>query len=422
MILQAHHRLLLCALCLLMAAGALQAQPTPADLVDQARVEANRLREPAQKALALVDIAVAWHKLGDERWQKTVAEAREAADSAEEVVAKPMTWRGLALRLWTIAPEQAAELLEKSLKAATALEYAAHRTMVLREIGRGLIPLDPARAKATFEQAAVAAATIDAAIFRAAALRDVASAVAPLDPAMAATLFTDALAAVEAIPLEDETAALARVELLVSWAPTDLPAAVKQADLITDERLREVAFRRMCEALAETNSDAALQVASKLQEPGQRALAMAAIASHLPVQQAETATGIARAALALGAALPAEEQGQLKMAVAVALAPVDLKEALGILETVADPALAGQGLGRIALWMAPTQPVEALKTVQAIEDWDAREEYLGRLAPLLARHDLTQAQTAARELLSRSEKIRALLAIVEEITRTNTPG
>ncbi|MEN6403225.1 MAG: hypothetical protein ABFD94_14905 [Armatimonadia bacterium] len=406
------HRLSLAVAFLIGVVAVAWAQPQPAALVEEAHKEAMKLREPEQRAIALADIAVTWHRLGDARAIATLAEASEAASQVEEVVARPLTWRGLAVRAREVAPEQVSQLTERAVEAAGKLPYAAHRAMVLREIARAVD--DPARARELFAQAATASREIAAPVFRAAALRDLAGAMAATDPAGAAAMFKEAADAVVAVPDTDETAGLARQELVTAWSLVDVEQAMREAAVITDERLREVAYRRMCQALSEANPDAAMQVVTKLKDPGQRALAMAAIAAHLPASQAEMAAAMARAALGLGADLPSEERGRLEADVAVAMASVDPPGALAMLTKVDDQEAAGRAVGRIALLLAPTQPRQASQLLAAVEDFEVREDYQAQLAPVVAKTDTASGLELARGLLSRRHKVRALLAIAEQ--------
>ena len=389
------------------------AQTQPAALVEQARKEALKLREPEQRAIALADVAVTWHRLGEPQAVTTLAEASETAAQVEEVVARPLTWRGLAIRAREVAPEQANQFAERAIEAAEKLPYAAHRAMVLREIGRTVA--DPARAKELFAQAAKAAREISAPVFRAAALRDLAGAMAATDPAGAVAFFKEAADAVVAIPDTDETAGLAQQELVTAWSLVDVEQALQEASGIADERLRQVAYRRMCQALSEASPDAAMRVVPRLTDPGQRALAMAAIAASLPASQAEMAAAMARAALGLGAQLPAEDQARLEADVAVAMAAVDAPGALAMLTKVDDEEVAGRALGRIALMLAPSQSRQASQLLAAVEDFEVRENYQAQLAPVVAKTDLAAGIELADGLLSRRHKVRALLAIAEQL-------
>lgn len=395
------------------AAAAAWAQPQAAYLVEQARQEALKLRDPEQRAIALADIAVTWHRLGNERAVPALAEASESAALVEDVVARPMTWRGLAIRAREVAPEQAKQLTDRAIEAAGKLPYAAHRAMVLREIGRTVE--DAAQAKELFAQAATASREIAAPVFRAAALRDLAGVMSATDQVGAAAMFKEAAEAVVAVPNTDETAGLAQQELVTAWSLVDVEQAMQEAAAIADERLREVAYRRMCQALSEVNPDAAMRVVTKLTDPGQRALAMAAIAANLPPSQAEMAAAMARAALGLGAQLPSEERGRLEADVAVAMAAVDAPGALAMLTKVDDEEAAGRAVGRIALLLAPSQPRQASQLLAAVDDFEVRETYQSRLAPLVAKSDLPAGIELAQGLLSRRHKVRALLDIAEQI-------
>lgn len=414
------HRWVLCSLLLLCLAAAASAEG-PGELLNRAYAEAQKLRDPGQRALALADLAVAWQADQDPRWETLLKEALAAGDEVEEGVSRPLVWRGLMVRAWGLAPERARELLEKALKAANGLTYFAHRSMVLREIGRSLLPLDRAGAEAALGDAAAAAAKLEAPIFRASARRDLAVAFAPLSLARAAELFSQAAADLASIQPADEPVQLARIELIVAWSETDLPAALKEAETIPDERMREVGYRRVCEALAVINPDGALEVAGELRDGGQRALALVAIASHLPSARAETAAAMARAALQAGASLPAEDLARLQCEAAVALARTDLEAGLTLAKQIADPAVTARSLGWIALHLAERDPAGAAKVAGAIEDWDERESYQAQLAPYLARTDLPAALTMIDGLLSRRARLQALLSTARELGAPKQP-
>jgi len=404
--------MLLSALCVTTWAQA----PPAADLVAQAQTEASRLRDLAQSAIALADVAMAWRKLGDPRWEKTWAQALQAAEGIREPVAAPLAWRGLALRLWPVAPEQAQGMFNRSITLAAALPYAAQKALALREIGRALLGHDDALARTTFEQAAAAARAIDAPIFRAAALRDLAVAMAPTDHAAAAKLFTEAAGLLP--PADpDDSVQLARSEIVVAWGAFDVEAALPEADLIGDPPLREATYRRMCEALAPVSPDRAMQVMAHIHDGAQRALAMASLAAGLAASQPETAAGMARAALAGADRVQPADREVLQAEAAVALAPSALSDALALLQQVDDEKLAGEAFRHIVVWLAASKPAEALKLLEGVEDWQAREAALMDILPQVAQCDPTRAAALANELLSRAQRIRALLMLAEVQTK-----
>jgi hypothetical protein len=387
------------------------AQPTAApELIAQAESEALRLREPAQCAMALADVAMAWRQLDDPRWEKAWAQALMAAEKITESVAAPLTWRGLAVRLWPIAPNQAQAMFDKAIAQATALPYAAQKALVLREIGRALLGRDDALARRTMDQAAEAARTIQSPIFLAASLRDIAVALSGSDREASDRLFAEAVGALP--PADpDENTQLARSEVAVAWCRHDLATALTEAELIGDAPLREACYRRMCEALAPVSPDQAMQVMVRIHDETQRVLALAALAAALATTQPETAAGMARSALASADQLPPADREILQAEAAVALAPQALPEALALLEQVDDERVAGEAFRRIIVRLAQSQPGEALRVLTGVEDWQAREEALLDILPQLAQHDRARATALANQLLSRRDRIRALLVL-----------
>lgn len=409
-------RSVLCLLLLALISTAVSAAPpTPSDTVALAAAEAGKLRDPEQQSIAQADLAVAWHKLGDNRWETAATSAETLAEQVEEPIIKAMTWRGLAVRLWTIKPDAAKALLERSLTASRALPYAAPKALALRELGRSLVPLNRDLARQCFDEAAETARTIQSVVFRVAALRDIAAAAQALDPNFVSSGFKEASAALAIIPQDDPTQ-LARSELAVAWSLTDFVSASREADTIPEERLREACFRQMCEVLAPVNPDVAMMAIARLHDQGQRVQALAALAAHLPSGQAETATVMARSVLAAKVVLSPEDKAHLQADAAVGLAATDLKEALKLVSEVADEELSGRALGRIALRLTQTRPADALQILLSIQDWGLREEYQTQLAPSLARTDAAKAVDMASKLLSRTEKIKALLAIADCLT------
>jgi hypothetical protein len=408
----------LAGLAMLLTLSSLAAAQTPTapELLARAEAEALRLREPAQSAQALAEVAVAWRAHGEARWERTWAQALQMAERvpATEALAGTLTWRGLAVRLWPAAPEQARGLFDRALTQAKTLPYAAQKALALREIGRSLVGRDDALAHATLDQAAEAARTIEAPIFRAASLRDLAAAMAETDRAAAGKLFAEAAGALP--PADpDENVQLARIEVAVRWAVYDLTAALNEADMIGDAPLREVCYRRLCEALASASPDQAMQTMARLHDSTQRALAMATLAAALADTQPETATGMARSALAAAEQMPAAERQMLEAEAAVALAPQGLTEAMTLLEQVDDETVAGSAFRRIVVRLARKQPAEALKVLEGVEDWQAREGTLMDILPQLTRYDAARALALVNELLSRQERIRALLTMAASL-------
>jgi hypothetical protein len=385
---------------------------TRTELLDRALVEAARVRDPAQQALALAEVAQVAQSLADTRWEKALADSVAAAGLVEEPVAKAMSWRGLFARTRQWQPELARQLLDRALRAARDLPYAAHRSVALREIGRALAELDKAESPAVFVESLAAAEKIESPLFRAAALRDLATAWQRVDAAQAHKLFAQAAVALAAVQPADDPVQLARVELVVAWSTEDLTTALTEAAAIPDERLRETCLRRIVEALAPTDAEAALQVVEGIRDSGQRALAMAALAEALAATQAEASAGMARSALELGAGLLPEDLARLQSAVALALARLDLKESLALVATIADEGVAGQTVGRVAEVVAQSDPALAAQIAAKIEDGGTREAAEAQLAPLLAINDLPAALKLIDGLLSRRAKVRALLQVI----------
>lgn len=385
--------------------------PTAPALVGRAYQEAQRIREPAQRAVALADVAVAQQAGGDPAWEKTLAEAVEGAREPEDHLARALACRGVATRAWKLSPQLAAQVLQAALKLARELSYAAQKALALREIGRSLVELEPATASAAFTEAGAAAAKIESPLFRSAAQRDLAAALPPGDRAEALKLFAAAGAALRGLDPPDEPVQLARIELAVACCQVDLPAALAEAAAIPQESLRQVCYRRLCEALSSSNVEGAMQVAGRLQEPGQRGLAMAALAAQLVTTQAETAVGMARSALRMQEGLSPEEQAILQGSVAATVARVNLKEGLELVAPIEDEALAGRALVRIAVALAPTEPVRAAEVAGSIADWECREQAQAQVAVYLAAADAPAAVKLADGLLSRRDKSRTLLAI-----------
>lgn len=413
------------AVALLGAAAMAVAQPPPAPaqpapqaaaavepkaLLQLAESEAARLRDPAQKALALADVALAWRRRGETRWEKTWASALAEAEAVTDPVAGALTWRGLAVRLWMVAPDNARSLLDRATKLAGDLKYRAQKALALREIGRSLIGKDNVLAGKLLAEAAGVARTIEAPIFRAAALRDIAAALGDLDQPAAEKLFSEAIGLLA--PADpDETVQLGRIEIVAAWCRLNLSAALAEGELIGDPRLRETCYRRMCEALAPVNPDEALMVAAKIRDVGERALALATLACQLADKQPETASGMAAAALASGDKLQGPEHERLLADVAVALAPRDAARALEILAKIPDEQTAGEALKRIVVRLARTRPEEALRVLEGIQEWDLREAALADIMPDVARWNPARAAAAADTLLARRERVRALLTI-----------
>jgi len=82
---------------------------------------------------------------------------------------------------------------------------------------------------------------------------------------------------------------------------------------------------------------------------------------------------------------------------------------------VDDEEVAGRALGRIALMLAPSQSRQASQLLAAVEDFEVRENYQAQLAPVVAKTDLAAGIELADGLLSRRHKVRALLAIAEQL-------
>lgn len=402
--------LLLLAL-LALCAGVWAQPPAAPDLIAQAEREAARLRDPAQRAIALADVALAWRQAADARWEKTWAQAVRAAETiTDPPVAAPLTWRGLGLRFWPVSPDQARAMFDKALTQAAALQYAAQKALALREIGLALFGRDDALARKTMGQAGETARTIQAPIFRAAALRDIAVALAAKDPGAAQELFAEAAGLLP--PADpDENVQLARSEVAVQWAPFNLDLALAEADLIGDAPLREACCRRICEALAGSSPDLAMQAMARIHDTTQRALALAALAAALAGSQPETAAGMARSALSGAEAMGQAERDALRADAAVALAPQAMADALALLQQVEDEKLAGETLRRIVVRLARTQPAEALRMLEDVSDWQAREETLMDMLPQLAQYDAARAVELTNQVLSRRERIRGLLIL-----------
>ncbi|MBU0607398.1 MAG: hypothetical protein KKI08_05900, partial [Armatimonadetes bacterium] len=256
----------------------------------------------------------------------------------------------------------------------------------------------------------------DAPIFRAAALRDLAVALAPADRDAAGKLFAEAAGLLP--PADpDDSVQLARSEVLVARGAFDVEAALPEAELIAPAPLREATYRRMCEALAPVSPDRALQVMAHIHDGTQRALALASLAAALAAAQPETAAGMARAALAGADKLEPADRAMLQAEAAVALAPSALSEALALLQQVDDEKVAGEAFRRIVVWLAASKPAEALRLLEGVEDWQAREAALMDILPQVAQCDPAKAEALANELLSRSQRIRALLILAEAQTK-----
>lgn len=404
------------------SAPAQPAEPAtgPAALIAEAERETARLREPEERALCLADIALAWQKLGDARWEKTWAQGLEAAETVTDPVAGPLLWRSLAVRFWPISEQTARGLLERALKGANDIRYPSQQALALREIGRAIGPLDAALAKTTLEQAAEAARKIPAAVFRAAALRDVASAVTARDPAAADKLFAEAAGAIP--PADpDEAAQLTRLEVAAQWSLCNLDAALAEAEMLGDARLRETCYRRICEALAPVDPDGALSVIAKIHDEVERPLAVAALAASLVTSQPETAAGMARSALASAEKMPAEDRQRLQAEVAVAIAPESMPEAMALLKQVEDEDLVTDSLRLIIVHLAAAHPEEALRTLETTEDWQAREGALIEIMPILAKSDPERAAAVAKDILSRRDRVKALLTIAAAEANKEAP-
>lgn len=395
------------------------APATAAEFLARAELEASRLRDPAQRALALAEVAVALQRQGNPRWEKLWASALAGADGVTEPLPACLLWSSLAVRQWPLSPGTARSMFERALKMAGELPYAAHKSLALREIGRALIGLDDKLAASTLEQAAQAARTIATPLFQAAALRDLADVTAGLDPARAGLLFAEAAGLLPpASP--DEAMQLARVELAVVWSRHDLPAALDAADLLSDPRLLEVCLRRMCAGLGAVNPDGALTVIARIKDPVERPLALASLGAALAATQPEVAAGMARAALADVEKLPAEERQLLQAEAAVALAPQGMAEALALLQQVEDEKIAGEALRRIIIWLSESRPEEALEILESVEDWEAREQALIQILPALATHDMKRATALSMDLLSRRERVQALLVLAAVAEKRNS--
>lgn len=385
---------------------------TPTVLLDRVFFECARVRDPAQQATVLADTALTAHRLGDPRWEQAVAEAVAAAGSIAEPVAKTLAWRTLAVKMHEIQPELSAVLLSRALSAARALPYAAHKALTLREIARSVATFDKPAGAALFTEARAAAEKIETPLFRAAALRDLAAAMVPTEAAEAERTFTQAAACLAAIQPPDDPVQLGRCELVATWAPSSVQAALTEAEAIPEVRLKETCYRRVVEALAPTDPEAALQTAARLTEPEERALALAAVAGALAAQQPETALGLARTALALGTGLSAEESAEVQGAVAVALTLLNLKESLELAAKIEEPKIAATTLGRIAVLYGERDPAAAAQIAVRIEEWEVREATQTQLAPRLAGEDMPGAMAMLADVLSRRDKIAALLEII----------
>lgn len=406
------------ALCLLSSIALAQ---TPLELLNHAAAEANKLREPAERALVLADLARTQKTMGDERWSSNLTAAVATAEVVEDALARTMTWRGVAVRGWGLDRKLAEESRDNALSEARRLPYAAQQSLALREIGRSLLEVDPSSAKTAFAGAQSAAGKIDSPLLRAAALRDLATALVPLDPSQADKLFTQAATDLAAIVPAEEPVQLARVELLVSWSRSNLQTALKEASEITDERLREVAYRRVVEALAPMNPESAMQVAAKLAAPGQRGLALAAVASSLAKVQPDAAAGMARSAATMTQGLAPEDAARLQATVVSAIAAADIREALLLASRIDDEEQAARAVSEIALVIAKTDPAQAAKLVAEITDWEIREAVQAQLAPVLAGKDLPAALEIVNTILSRRDRVHALLAIVEVMGCSTKP-
>jgi hypothetical protein len=387
------------------------AAQTPTELLSRATAEINKLRDPAEKALVLADLAQMQKRLCDDRWSATLATAVAAGEAVEDVLARPMTSRGLAVRAWDLDRKLAEQLRDRAMAEADKVPYAAPRSLALREIGRALLKLDPTTSKTAFAGALAAAEKIDSPLFRSAALRDLAAAMVSLDPLRTEELLTRAAADLASIVPDEEPVQLARVELSVTWSLSNLPSALKETASIADDRLREVAYRRIVEALAPTDPESAMSVAAKLVDPGQRGLALAAVAVALAKLQPDAAAGMARSAVTMGANLPPEDVARLQATAAAAIAAVDAKEALLLASHIEDEGQAAWALGQIALAVAQSDPAQAAKMAGEITDWEVRETVQTQIAPLLAAKDAQAALAIIEAVLSRRDKVHALLAI-----------
>lgn len=406
------------ALVMMLLMPAVVRAQTAVELLARAHQETDKLRDPAQRALALADIAQLEQAAGAEHWDKTLSAATESANDVDDPVAKALTWRGLAVRSWTLNAELAHQLLDKALKSARDLPYAAERALALREIGRSLLVLDKPAAAAAFTEALAAASKIDSPLFRSAGLRDLAAAWQPLEAAQAEKLFAQAAAALASIQPAEEPVQLARIELIVAWGASNLSNALAEAASMPDDRLREVCYRRMVETLAPVDADAAMQVAGKLHDQNERALAMAALAMALSQTQPETATAMARSALEMGKNAPAESLARLQSSAAVAIAHTDLREGLQLAGQVQDPDSAADAMAQIAETLALSNPTQAAAVAADIDDWTVRESCQSRIIPLLAAKDLPAALKLVDALLSRREKVHALLEIIAVVRRS----
>jgi hypothetical protein len=417
-----HIHVLLALLSVPLAAPCLLAQPAPAEpptpqaLLQAAQTEASRVRDPSQRALLLADVALAWRPHDGAAWEKTWAEALAAAETVPDPLGAALTWRGLAVRLWPIAPDRAQQLLDRATKAARELPYVAQKALALREIGRGMLACDAAQGRALLDEAAVAARAIQSPVFRAAALRDIAGALAEADRAAARKLLVEAVALLP--PADpDESVPLARIEVVTVWCRLNLETALTEAALIGDPRLRETAYRRMCEALGPVNPDEALMIAGKIRDAGERALALAALAVCLGDNQPETAAAMAQTALCALDKLQGAQRDRLQADVAVALCARDAAEGLALLAKVEDEAVAAEAFKRIVVRVARTDCAAALRVLEGVQESQLREAALAEIMPALARMDPARAVAAAEQFLSRRDKVRALLAIAAVLTQ-----
>jgi hypothetical protein len=382
-----------------------RALPQDKGLLGGAEQAALEIADVRGRALVLADLAAAWSASDPAAAQRAVAEALKAVEAVGNDLDRIRARQGVALRTWRWEEGPARLGLTQAAAAARALPYPAQRAVALREMGAGLLALDPDLARGLLDQALMAARSVESPPLRVAALRDLAAAVAPLDPTRGHALFREASRLLAATASEGAGGQLAGAELAVAWVASEPEAALAVARRLTDPSVRQDCYQRLCEALAPTDPDGALQVAGLQVGKQARSLALATVAAHLPAGRAELAATLARSALVLGAAGEGEERAALQGQAALALAAADPDAALKLARAIADEDTRVATQGELAVRLAQSRPADALALAAEIADAREREQCLARLLPLLDEPHRDAAVAAARGL--RDPRLRA---------------
>ncbi len=214
------------------------------------------------------------------------------------------------------------------------------------------------------------------------------------------------------MPPEEGGQSLGRIDLVATWAQWNLPAAVAQADklpqLQRDRALVAIARRLVS---VPGGLQHALNIANRIQDNSQRAVAIALCAAHLPAEQAGVAKALAGKALTLGSGLQGLEMFELKKLCATALAAGDADAAVALASEITDEDARAEALASVAQKTACSYPQKAVSIVEGIDILSTREQALvlviGRLAPRMPQY----AYELAGRLRSANHKAAALVAI-----------